>query len=84
MIPKKKLIPQYKENFNNSLFCKSKKASLENDENVVNPPQTPTVKKRRHSDDIIAPFSKIPEKIPIRKHPTMLMINVPQGNTVSK
>ncbi len=59
-------------------------ASFEKDENVVNPPHIPTVKKRRHSDDIINPFSKMPRKIPMRKHPAILIIRVPQGNTVSK
>ena len=58
--------------------------SFEKVEKVVNPPQIPTVKKSRHSDDIINPFSKMPRKIPIRKLPEMLIIRVPQGNTVSK
>jgi len=54
--------------------------SAANAENVVNPPQKPTVKKSRHSLLKKFPFSEIPKISPIKKHPTTFTTKVPKGN----
>jgi len=41
--------------------------SLAKVENVVKPPQNPTVRNIRQSEFIISPFSDRPKKIPIKK-----------------
>jgi hypothetical protein len=46
-------------------------------EEVANPPQTPTVRKIRHSGDMIFPFSERPKRIPITKLPIMFTVKVP-------
>tara|TARA_B100001057_G_C22844927_1_gene948588 strand:+ start:198 stop:386 length:189 start_codon:yes stop_codon:yes gene_type:complete len=43
--PSKRLINKYEKNLKNSPFCIKIRFSIENAENVVNPPQNPTVKK---------------------------------------
>ena len=52
--------------------------SLENAENVVNPPNTPVAKNNFNSCEI-SPLSKIPKTIPIKKQPKMFTINVWNG-----
>jgi len=68
-------------NLNQSLFCKSINASLDNDENVVKPPQIPTVKKILHSGESIFPRSERPKNKPINKLPNILTRNVLHGKT---
>jgi hypothetical protein len=57
------------------------KASLENVEKVVNPPQIPIVRNILHSGDKIFPFSESPKTTPIIKLPTIFIIKVPHGKT---
>ena len=53
-------------------------------EKVVNPPQNPTVRKIRHSSEIIFVLSEIPKINPISKHPNKLTAMVPNGNDETK
>ena len=52
---------------------------MENDENVVKPPQIPTVRKSLTSDERKSPFSAKPKISPINKLPRMFTENVAQG-----
>lgn len=54
------------------------------DENVVNPPQKPTTRNMRHSGETSPLRSKIPKRIPIRRHPVILTMKVPKGNADKK
>jgi hypothetical protein len=58
--------------------------SLAKVEKVVNPPQNPTVRKIRHSSEIIFVLSEIPKINPISKHPNKLTAMVPNGNDDTK
>lgn len=53
--------------------------SSENDENVVNPPQIPTIKNNRRSGEMISLFAAIPAKNPMIKLPAMFTVSVPTG-----
>ena len=53
--------------------------SHEKDENVVNPPQIPVAKNKRHSPKP-ACLDAIPIMIPIKKEPIMFTVNVAKGN----
>ncbi len=44
------------------------RASFEKVENVVKPPQSPTVRNKAHLSPSLALWLKIPHKRPIRKH----------------
>jgi hypothetical protein len=59
-IPAIRLIPTYNIRLNNSASFARFIVSFENVENVVNPPQNPTVRKRRSSVDIRLPLSNKP------------------------
>jgi hypothetical protein len=49
------------------------------DEKVVNPPQNPTIKKRRKLGDRISLLEEMPIKNPIIKLPMTLTVKVPNG-----
>jgi hypothetical protein len=55
-----------------------------NDENVVNPPQSPTITKMRSScgSAYLVPASVSVPKYPMTKHPRMFTTTVPHGNPV--
>jgi hypothetical protein len=50
-----------------------------NDENVVNPPQIPTIRNNLHSNDKTSLLEAIPVRKPIKKLPAMLTKRVPRG-----
>jgi hypothetical protein len=50
-----------------------------NEENVVNPPHKPTIRKSLHSREIRSLFSDIPVSNPIKKLPVILIRSVPTG-----
>ena len=52
--------------------------SMENAENVVNPPQKPAVRKNLMFSEMET-FSLKPKMTPMRKHPMMLTRKVPAG-----
>lgn len=58
--------------------------SKENVENVVKPPQKPTIKKAFNRGLTIPCLAKYPDNRPKRKHPVMLMIKVAKGKGVLK
>jgi hypothetical protein len=82
--PIKILLPVYRKKLKNSLSLSMAIFSAAKAENVVNPPQNPTVKNNRHSVLIKLPFSAIPYTSPINRHPNTLTTNVPKGNEDGK
>ena len=54
--------------------------SIANAENVVNPPQNPTIKNKLSSTFISLLRLKYLNKIPANKHPIIFTANVPIGN----
>lgn len=50
-----------------------------NVENVVNPPQKPTVRNIFRLSPLREPLSNRPKTIPARKHPSTFTTNVPHG-----
>jgi len=60
--------------------CSIIRASLEKVENVVKPPQSPTVRNKVHLLLSLAFRLKIPHKRPIKKQPTRFTARVAQGN----
>ena len=68
----------------NICSCRTKlKKSNPNAENVVNPPQNPTIQKERKSSDA-GLVSRIRIKYPIRNPPDILTTKVTQGTELLK
>lgn len=82
--PKNILPPVYKKKLKISLSRSIAMFSAANAENVVNPPQKPTVRNKRHSVLIKSPFSAMPYISPISKQPRILTTKVPYGNADGK
>ena len=77
--PKKILKPVYSKTEANCPFCINVKFSSVNDENVVNPPQIPTIKNKRKLGVIISLLAEMPTIKPMIKLPKTLTVNVPNG-----
>ena len=60
--------------------CSIIRASLENVENVVKPPQRPTVRNNAQLLPSVPFLLKTPHRRPIRKQPTRLTVSVAHGN----
>ena len=73
------LKPVYNRADANCPFCIKAKFSPVKDENVVKPPQNPTIKNKRMLGGIISLFAEIPIIIPIIKLPKTFTVNVPKG-----
>jgi hypothetical protein len=86
--PIKILLPVYKKKLKYSASLSIAIFSAAKAEKVVNPPQNPTVRNNRHSEEIKLPFSAIPYIMPINKLPKMFTTKVPygklDGNTAAK
>jgi len=52
---------------------------LVNEEKVVKPPQTPTIRNRRRLGEIISLLDETPAKNPIIKLPNTFIVKVPKG-----
>ena len=59
-------------------------ASFEKVENVVKPPQKPTVRKRAQLLPSLAPRLKSPQRHPIRRHPRRFAARVAQGRLLPR
>lgn len=73
------LTPVYIRALANCPFCIKVKFSPVKDENVVNPPQNPAIKKIRKLGEIISVFAVIPIIKPMSKLPKMFTVKVPIG-----
>jgi hypothetical protein len=77
--PRKILNPVYNSIERYNPLCNSIRFSFVNEENVVNPPHNPTIRKSLHSRDRRLLFSEKPERNPIIKLPDILTRRVPTG-----
>lgn len=77
--PNKILAPVYNNAVKNCPFCINIMFSFEKDENVVNPPHTPTIRNNRKSGERISLFEEIPTRKPIKKLPNTFTVSVPIG-----
>ena len=73
------LSPVYNINEKYCPVCSNIRFSFVKAENVVNPPQIPTIRNSRHSTVKIVLLSAIPVKNPIKKLPITLTKSVPTG-----
>ena len=64
-----------------SPFFISSKFSFAKAENVVNPPQNPVANKSVWFDVSVFSFWAYPNISPIKRHPSILTVNVPKGKT---
>ena len=63
-------------------FCRRVSASVEKVENVVKPPQSPTVKNKLTLGGKLGCLPAKPQINPIIRQPTRFTVNVPHGNTL--
>lgn len=82
--PIKMLLPVYKKKLKYSVSRSMATFSAAKAENVVKPPQKPTVRNILHSVEIKFPFSAIPYINPIKKQPAIFTTKVPYGNEDGK
>ena len=79
-IPTTTLMSTYPANPQTFPPCSITNASFEKVENVVKPPQKPTVRNNAQLLPSVPFLPNTPQRRPIRKHPTRFTVNVAQGN----
>lgn len=80
--PSIKVKPAYNTNTNQWRCASSRYISSANDEKVVRPPQKPVMRKIFIVGEMTPLFSASEKNIPIKKQPTILTTNVPNGKVV--